>query len=304
MQKSFLWILCFALVIGGAFTGGKTWRERQNRSTADTQDLDHGFRASAFPLESRSFVFVICGYNNGAFIEKTLSSVFAQAYDFYRVIYIDDGSTDGSFEAARDAIYSSGQMLRTTIVRNEERLGQLANLVRAVDVCENQEIVVVLNGEDWLAHEWVLSRLNQYYSDSDLWLTYGQYCEFPSYKTGAARSYRKAEWKELREAPFAAGHLQTFYASLFRRISEADLTQHGTFFPAASDLAVMLPMLEMAGDHFQFLPEILYVVNRHAVVQIDPEMQARCEREIRSFKPYQPLISLSFPAEDTMEESL
>ncbi len=294
MQKTFLWILCFALIVGGAFTGGKTWSERRNQRTADSQDLDHGFRPAVFPLENRSFVFFICGYNNGAFIENTLRSLFSQAYDSYRLIYIDDASTDGSFEAARDAIYSSGQMLRTTIVQNAERLGQLANLVRAAEVCEDHEIVVVLNGEDWLAHEWVLSRLNQYYADSDLWLTYGQYCEFPSYKTGMARSYRKGEWSSLRETPFAVGHLKTFYAGLFKKISQMDLTQQGAFFPAAFDLAVMMPMLEMAREHFQFLPEILYIANRHAAVQIDPEVQARCEKAIRSFKPYQPLASLTF----------
>jgi hypothetical protein len=304
MQKTFLWILCFALIVGGAFAGGKAWREQRNRNTADSQDLDYGFQPAAFPLENRSFVFFICGYNNGAFIEKTLRTVFAQAYDSYRLIYIDDASTDGSFEAARDAIYASGQMLRTTIARNEERLGQLANLVRAVDTCEDQEIVVVLNGEDWLAHEWVLCRLNQYYADSDLWLTYGQYCEFPSYKAGSARSYRKNKWSELREAPFTAGHLKTFYAGLFRKVSKTDHTQHGADFPAAFDLAVMLPMLEMAGGHFQFLPEILYIANRHAAVQIDPEMHARCEKEIRSFKPYQPLASFSFSTDDAIGDVL
>lgn len=299
MQKALLWILCFALLVGGAFALGRAWSEKRERVAAlQRQDLDNGFVPAAFPLERRSFVIYICGYNNGAFVAKTLRSVFSQAYDSYRVIYIDDASTDGSFEAASDALYLSGEMLRTTMVRNEERLGQLANLVRAVEACREDEIVVVLNGEDWLAHEWVLSTLNQYYADPDLWLTYGQYCEFPSFKKGAARSYRKSEWSGLREAPFAAGHLKTFYAGLFRRVSVEDLTQHGAFFPAAFDLAVMLPMLEMARDHFQFVPDVLYVANRHGAMQIDPEVQARSEKIVRSFKPYQPLASLHFSLEE------
>ncbi len=188
--------------------------------------------------------------------------------------------------------------LRVVTVRNEIRLGQLANLVRAVEACKDDEILVVLNGEDWLAHEWVLSTLNEYYADPDLWLTYGQYCEFPLYKKGVARGYRKSDWNGLREAPFAAGHLKTFYAGLFRKIATDDLAQHGTFFPAAFDLAFMLPMLEMAKEHFQFLPQVLYVANRHAAVQINPEVQARCEQIIRSLKPYQPLAMLSFSEGD------
>lgn len=289
MQKPFLLLLAFALLVGSAFSFGKKWSERRSENEL-SENLDNGFCPSHFPLENRSFVVVICGYNNGAFVEKTLRSVFSQVYDEYRVIYIDDASTDGSFEAARDAIYASGQMLRTTVAQNEQRLGELANLVRATDACSDREIIVVLGGEDRLAHEWVLSRLNQYYADSDLWLTYGQFCEIPSFKQGSSRFIRKDE--NLRDAPFAAGHLKSFYAGLFKKISQDDLMQHGMFFPAASDMAVMLPMLEMAREHFQFVPEILYLANRHGFSPNDPELQARCERIIRSLKPYQPLAAL------------
>lgn len=288
MRKVFLWLLCFGVLVGGSFALGRAWSEKR---LAGSAEVDNGFLPAPFPLERRSFVVFIYGYNNGAFVEKTLRSVFSQAYDAYRVIYVDDASTDGSFEAASDAIYLGGQMLRVTAVQNEARLGQLANLVRAVETCRDDEIVVVLNGEDWLAHEWVLSTLNRYYADPDLWMTYGQYCEFPSYKRGVARRYLRGEWEKLREAPLAAGHLKTFYAGLFRKVSMDHLMQHGAFFPVAFDLAVMLPMLEMAGEHFQFVPEVLYVANRHAPA--DPEMQARCEKLIRSFKPYAPLEAFS-----------
>ena len=60
----------------------------------------------------------------------------------------------------------------------------------------------------------------------------------------------------------------------------------------------MLPMLEMAREHFQFLPDVLYIANRHAPMQIDPEVQARCEKIIRSFKPYQSLVALSLSEEE------
>jgi len=289
MQKAYLWIVCFALMVGGAFALGRIWSEKRS-TLVQNQDLDNGFIPVPFALEPRPFVVVICGYNNGAFVAKTLRSVFSQAYEAYRVVYIDDASTDGSFAAASDSIYASSQMLRTSVVQNEQRLGLLANLVRVVEACQDEEIVVVLNGEDWLAHEWVLATLNRYYADPDLWMTYGQSCEFPSYKKGGARFYRKSEWKALREAPFVAGCLQTFYAGLFRQIPLSDLMQTGLFFPGANDLAMMLPLLEMAEGHFQFVPEVLYVHNR-CVATHDPETEARSEQVIRSRKPCQPLVS-------------
>ena len=293
MKKVFIWIFSFLLLIGASFAGGRYWKEHRRIDAAvNAAVLDFGFSPAAFPLHNRSFVIFISGFNNGAFVEKTLRSVFSQVYDNYRVIYIDDASTDGSFEVARDLISQSPQAARAAFVHNEQRIGFLANLIRAASVCQDQEILVILNGEDWLAHEWVLSRLNQYYADPDLWLTYGQYREFPTFRIGSVRNYLESEGAQLRAAPFAASHLKTFYAGLFKHIPESDLLYQGAFLPQATDLAIMLPMIEMAFSHFHFIPEILYIANRRAPPSEDHELQMRCERYIRSLKPYSPLPAL------------
>ena len=36
---------------------------------------------------------------------------------------------------------------------------------------------------------------------------------------------------------------------------------NGTFFPVASDVVYMLPMLEMAGAHSFFIRDVLYIYN-------------------------------------------
>src|SRR5436189_6193556 len=41
----------------------------------------------------------ICLFNSSRFIDETLASVFAQTFDDYEVVLIDDGSTDGCSEA-------------------------------------------------------------------------------------------------------------------------------------------------------------------------------------------------------------
>ena len=35
----------------------------------------------------------------------------------------------------------------------------------------------------------------------------------------------------------------------------------GQFFPANADLAIYYPMMEMAGYHYKFIPEIIYIRN-------------------------------------------
>ncbi len=148
---------------------------------------------------------------------------------------------------------------------------------------------MILEGEDSLAHEWVLQRLNAYYADPDLWLTFGQYRDFPSYELGVCRDFSEGK---VRMEPFVASHLKTFYAKLFKQIRESDFVCGGKFLAACADLAYMIPMLEMAHDHFSFIPDILYIQNRERVQKEDREVQIRAEKFVRALDPYPPLTEL------------
>jgi len=249
------------------------------------------FRPTEYALENLPFTIVIVGRNNGAYLERTLESAFSQNYEHFRIVYIDDASDDGSFELARDLIYNSPRFSQIHLVRNERPSGILANLAAAVRGCSDEEIIVVLNGEDWLAHEWVLQRLNQYYADPDLWLTYGQCRDYPTFQIGGARAYAQ-DGKGIRTQPFSVSHLKTFYAGLFKKINDSDLLHKGEYIQAAADVAYMLPMLEMAEEHFQCLSDILYISNRESPRE-DRETQAFFERHIRALKPYERLMALA-----------
>ncbi len=291
MKKFLFFLLLLSAVFVGSFAAARKFdfQKKKPRETC----LRARFQPAPFALKNRSFAIVIIGVNNGATVAKTLASVFSQNYDNYRVIYIDDASDDGSFDLVRDLIYDSDHLGIVTLVQNDERLGDLANLFRAVQACRDDEIAVVLQGEDWLAHEWVLQRLNAYYADPDLWLTFGQYREFPTYQLGICQECKE---DKLRAQPFTASHLKTFYVALFKKIRETDFIYSGKFLPACADLAYMIPMLEMAKNHFYFIPEILYICNRQAASQEDQEMRMRCEKLIRSLDSYPELASLGVTA--------
>lgn len=290
MKKFVLFFLLLCTVFSGAFYAAR-FLDKKALVASKKEEAKPKFTPSSFPLVNHPFTVVIVGLNNGAWVGKTLASVFSQNYENYRVIYIDDASDDGSYDLARDLIYESRHLGRVTLVRNEERLGALANVLRAVQTCSDEEIVVIVNGEDWLAHEWVLQRLNAYYADPDLWITYGQYRDFPTYQLGICH-----EETRFRSQPFAASHLKSFYAGLFKKVKEADFLCGGKFLPACSEMAYMIPMLEMAKDHFAFIPEILYITNRQLAVKEDREMQMRCEKFIRALDPYLPLTALQVNA--------
>ena len=154
--------------------------------------------------------------------------------------------------------------------------------------------MVHLDGDDWLAHPNVLALLNKVYHDPQVWMTYGQFEIYPTKKRGNCKQVPTGVIKNnsFREYRWKTSHLRTHYARLFKSIKREDLMYQNTFCPKSGDLALMFPMLEMAGFHAKFIPDILYIYNRATVLNDDKlnhELQVKIEQYIRAKPKYQPL---------------
>src|ERR1700722_4220258 len=174
-------ILCFlALVIAACATWqGLLYFKAHNKHPSQSK--------TALVTEEKPFVIVIPSYNNSAFCKKNLHSVLEQKYQNYRVIYIDDCSTDDTFAKVKDLIEKSGKKERFTLIHNETNRGALANFYHAIHSCQDNEIIVALNGDDFFAQEGVLTKLNRVYAQDDVWMTYGNYLDYPSYKQSVVK---------------------------------------------------------------------------------------------------------------------
>jgi GR25 family glycosyltransferase involved in LPS biosynthesis len=257
-------------------------------------DTESTMRVKQDHNPERTFVLIVPSYNNQEWYRTNLDSIFRQSYANYRVIYIDDASTDGTGNLVEAYLQETHQTRRTTLIRNQERVGSLANIYRAVWTCDKDEIVVHVDGDDWLAHENVLIRLNEVYQDPEVWMTYGQFVWHPANVPGVCRQVplEVIERNEFREYTWVTSHLRSFCAGLFHRIRKEDLLYQGSFFPMAGDVAIIFPLLEMANKHSRFIPEVLYIYNTANQIsdsKRDRNLQVRLDREIRSRTKYSPL---------------
>lgn len=244
----------------------------------------------------KKLVVIIPSYNNVQWCQKNLESVFAQNYHNYRVIYIDDCSTDGMYEAVKNCIEQHKQTHRVTLIRNNERRGAMANWYASIWSCADNEIVINLDGDDWFKHSYVLQRVNEEYQNQDVWLTYGQFEFYPAGKVGWCHTLPQdiVENNLYRyyPNPGVPSHLRTFYAWLFKKIKTEDLMLNDDFFPATCDQAMLFPMLEMAGQHVRFIPDILYVYNQSNPIndgKVRLQAVLSCEQIIRKKPRYAPL---------------
>lgn len=206
-------------------------------------------------------VVVVCSYNNAEWYEKNLNSIFSQEYRNYRVIYTNDCSTDKTSELVSSYIKKHSLEDKVTFVQNESRQYQLYNTWRAVHTCDDHEIIMIVDGDDFLAHDQVMQRINYEYQTADILMSYGQFRHYHSNKIGFCKNFapKIIRHKLYRKVRWISSHLRTFYAGLFKQIKKEDLMYEGEFFKAGADLAAMFPMLEMANRRMKCIHDVLYV---------------------------------------------
>jgi len=240
----------------------------------------------------KKITVIVPSYNNCQWYERNLSSVVAQDYQDFRVIYIDDCSSDRTGELVEQFIAGHDSADLIHLIRNPVRVGALHNIYNAILTCDDDEIVILLDGDDWFAHNEVLKKIAKEYANPDCWMTYGQYRSWPDSMLGCSSqiSFDIIESNTFREGEWCASHLRSFYAWLFKSIKREDLiTPDGAFYSMAWDQAIMFPMLEMAGPRAKFVSEVLYIYNAANPIsdcKADRSLQRSLETVIRKQRRY------------------
>ena len=237
------------------------------------------------------FTIFIPTYNCEQWVDKNLLSVVTQQYQNYDVLYIDDNSTDKTCEKAL-----TYQRKNVKIIKNSFNKGKMSNMYEYVTPLRDDTIVVILDGDDWLHDENVLSKLNEVYTE-DVWMTNGSYIVNTT-KEIVRPQHHPGYWdSNIRTKSWQFSHLGTFRKKLFSKIKRKHLmNKQGSWWATTSDQAIMWPMAEMAGpEHHRVIDDVLYVYNRLNPLSDDRRFrddQLLTEKIIRSIEPYARLENL------------
>jgi len=237
-------------------------------------------------------------FNVEKWIKNTVNSVINQEYDNFSAIFVDDISTDDTPNIVQHLI---GDDPRFTLIRNTEKKYSLKNIYDGIDILKPspEDVIVSLDGDDWLSNSNVLNILNEAYKREECWMTYGSYLEFPTGNIGIeASSYPNEviEHNSFRKEKWRASHLRTFKYGLWKKIKYEDfLYIDGKFCRTCIDKAFMYPLLEMAGSKAKYLSDILYVYNLsnpNNVHKVDRSLQLNTDQFLQSKQSYARLEKL------------
>ena len=235
------------------------------------------------------FNIVVPLFNAEKYIEKCLNSIISQSHKRFQVQVVDDCSEDSSYAIAAEICKDYKNF---KISRNSKRIGALNNIYNLLSrkIKEpTKTIDLIVDGDDYLYSSEVFNILKAKYIQTDCLITYGSHI---SSKGVQGKKYPRLirEFNLFRKYFWYASHLRTFRHDLWLALNPQDLlNKNQQYFSVAWDLAIMLPMLEMAGKRQEFIREVLYAYNDNNPIsdhKIRRKEQILAAREIRQKKIY------------------
>lgn len=237
---------------------------------------------------TNNFIIFSAGRNCASYLTKHFENVKSQTYKNYIHVVVDDYSDDETKFFWKTFVPDE----RTKLHLNKNRIGKTANMAKYISmhIRDDEDIIVELDLDDTLYTPTVLSKLNEVYSDPNVWCTHSKYYQSDTKKVCGNRFSENVMIDALfRTSKWHFRHLRTYKAFLWNNILEEDLKdKSGKFFPSAADMAVSYPILEMASGrnhHIRFIDEIQVQYNHDNINcddKLDRTLQKRCCDEIRS----------------------
>lgn len=176
------------------------------------------------------FIITVPFYNAEEWLPHCIKSIMNQTHKNFVCIAVDDISTDDGAKIVAELISEDP---RFHLIKNKTKRSAAGNIHKAIEYAapDAEDIIVNVDGDDWLATATVLEKVASTYEDPDVWMTYGSYVEFPSKKRGKfarqipdsiidSNSYRDSEWM--------SSHLRTYKFKLWSQVKKEDLLNDTT----------------------------------------------------------------------------
>ena len=227
---------------------------------------------------------VIRGRNCEKCVGKCLDSLLNQTYQDWRAMVVLDNPTDNSTAVVNSYVAKDR---RIHVYRNSEQYGLGKNMWWAIKwtycilVPHGLDIIALLDADDWL-HKKALAKVAGVYEEHPFTLiTYGSYIKVSTGKTTRI-SREIPRGAAVRKYPWRSSHLKTFRAYLVPYLQEEWFQHKGEWLPCASDVALMIPLIELAGlEHCEHISKgIYYWKNSHT----DRQKQIKYEKIVRRKK--------------------
>lgn len=212
-----------------------------------------------------SINIISCQRNANKFSINCLESVRLQTQKVEKHIFIDDLSSDDTQRIVDEYLKTFGNE-NVFFEKNTKRKYRLQNIIDAMKHFKDDDIVCLLDGDDWLSTERALEIIDRAYQDNPHFeYIYTNWMYSHNQQIGISRPIPNNDWDAYRD-PWITSAMATFKVGAFRQIPHSNfLDSNGEYFKMGTDHAYILPLThvlkEKWGDYrsIGFIDMPLYV---------------------------------------------
>lgn len=201
--------------------------------------------------------------------EKKITEIFGN-------VYLDYNTTNFSVQIAKKGEF------HLIHLRKKENFGTLHSIYTSIQFLCNEfnlsehSLIIIVDGDDQLFDNDTLMNVSKVYASDFITCTFGHYIkikhnkdktEIDDFNSQSRERVLQSNIKELIEKRklrdngiFIFSHLKTFCLSLFLKIPIEHLQKKNTdeFYRSATDVAIMLPLVELSGTSLRYLAFLTY----------------------------------------------
>lgn len=206
------------------------------------------------------FVIIAPTFNAEKTARQAILSLAAQSYDNWKLIVIDDASTDGTADVIKGTMRALGISDKLLYISNTEKKWEVENTLIALNMCDDDAIVGRLDMDDYLIDNTVLEQLNSLYSQNPnveaIWTSHRWFSK--DGLTGTNISAQLPPGADPYKHPWVSSHFKTWRKYVSNNVSDANYRGvDGEYFKRIGDQAFYLPVLKLAKQKGHF-PLVAY----------------------------------------------
>ena len=215
------------------------------------------------------FSFVVSSFNNEKNIKNNLLSIIYQNYKNWKIYYSNDASTDKTDEYFHKIVNEYDIQDKIHYTLNQQNMKQSYCKYHNYHLIPDEDIVIILDGDDWLATSNVLNIFNDTYYNNEYLILYSGYKIYYQDKIenivlGSEYPQEiKINGKYRKYKDWLFTHVKTAYAWLFKKIPVSYFQYNNEWLDRCTDLTEMYAISEIAKEKVGHIKKALCIYNKN-----------------------------------------
>lgn len=215
------------------------------------------------------FSFIISSYNNENNILDNIYSILYQDYKNWDILYTNDASTDKTEDYLLNIIKEFNLENRITYIKNEINKKQSYNKFHMYKKSNKNNILVILDGDDWLSQNNVLSEINKTYNTKKCFMLYTAHKIFINNKIDSITGNHSYDEETKKYGNYRLndkwlfGHIRTGYSWLYKMIPESYLKYKNEWLDRCTDMAENYCIAEISKHRIENITKACTIYNKN-----------------------------------------